>query len=80
MKREILKKWLLPCFSSKEEMENSMCNKWQEIENAMEEYRLSDGEPKIEKENFLDRLKKYFDETPREKVLEDWEKTKEFDK
>lgn len=31
-------------------------------------------------ENFVDRLKKYFDETPREKVLEDWKKTKEWDK
>jgi hypothetical protein len=30
-------------------------------------------------ENFVEKLKKYFEETPREKVLEDWEKTKEFD-
>lgn len=27
-------------------------------------------------ENFADELKKYFEETPREKVLEDWEKDK----
>jgi hypothetical protein len=25
----------------------------------------------------LDKLKKYFDETPREQVLKDWEETKE---
>ena len=31
-------------------------------------------------ENFVEKLKKYFEETPREKVLEDWEKTKELDK
>lgn len=30
-------------------------------------------------ENFVDKLKKYFQETPREKVLEDWEKSKDFD-
>ena len=30
-------------------------------------------------ENFVEKLKKYFEETPREKVLEDWEKTKEWD-
>ena len=30
-------------------------------------------------ENFVEKLKKYFEETPREKVLEDWEKTKECD-
>lgn len=28
---------------------------------------------------FVEKLKKYFEETPREKVLEDWEKTKEWD-
>ena len=30
--------------------------------------------------NFIEDLKKYFDETPREKVLEDWLKSKEFNK
>ncbi len=30
-------------------------------------------------ENFVEKLKKYFEETSREKVLEDWEKSKEFD-
>lgn len=30
-------------------------------------------------ENFAEKLKKYFEETPREKVLEDWEKTKNLD-
>lgn len=30
-------------------------------------------------ENFVEELKKYFKEMPREKVLEDWEKTKEWD-
>jgi hypothetical protein len=30
-------------------------------------------------ENFVDKLKKYFKETPREKVLEGWKKTKEYD-
>lgn len=29
-------------------------------------------------ENFVEKLKKYFEETLREKVLEDWEKTKEW--
>jgi hypothetical protein len=29
--------------------------------------------------NFVEELKNYFEETPREKVLEDWEKTKECD-
>ena len=29
--------------------------------------------------NFVEKLKKYFEETPREKVLEDWEKSKEWD-
>lgn len=32
------------------------------------------------KNNFYEDLKKYFEETPREKVLEDWEKSKECDK
>ena len=31
------------------------------------------------KNNFYKDLKKYFDETPREKVLEDWEKSKDCD-
>lgn len=31
-------------------------------------------------DNFVEDLKKYFDETPKEKVLEDWNKSKEFDK
>jgi hypothetical protein len=30
-------------------------------------------------DNFFEELKKYFQETPREKVLEDWAKSKEFD-
>lgn len=30
-------------------------------------------------ENFVEKLKKYFEETPRERALEDWEKTKEWD-
>lgn len=30
--------------------------------------------------NFYEDLKKYFETTPREKVLEDWAKSKEFDK
>ena len=30
-------------------------------------------------ESFVEKLKKYFEETPREKVLEDWEKSKEWD-
>ena len=29
--------------------------------------------------SFVEKLKEYFDRTPREKVLEDWEKTKEWD-
>lgn len=29
--------------------------------------------------NFYQELKKYFETTPREKVLEDWEKSKHFD-
>lgn len=29
--------------------------------------------------NLLDKLKKYFDETPREQVLADWEKSKDCD-
>jgi hypothetical protein len=29
--------------------------------------------------NFLEELKKYFDETPKDKILEDWVKTEEFD-
>ena len=29
--------------------------------------------------NFLEDLKKYFEVTPREKFLEDWAKTEEFD-
>lgn len=31
-------------------------------------------------DNFFDDLKKYFEVTPREKVLEDWAKSAEFDK
>lgn len=31
-------------------------------------------------ENFLDELKKYFETTSRDKILEDWEKSAEFDK
>ncbi len=30
--------------------------------------------------NFFNELKKYFDSTPREKILEDWAKSEEFDK
>lgn len=30
--------------------------------------------------NFFEELKKYFEVTPREKVLEDWSKSAEFDK
>ena len=30
--------------------------------------------------NFFEELKKYFEVTPREKVLEDWAKSAEFDK
>jgi hypothetical protein len=30
-------------------------------------------------ENFMNELEKYFEETPREKIFEDWEKSKEFD-
>jgi hypothetical protein len=30
-------------------------------------------------ENLVEQLKKYFETTSREKVLKDWEKTKEFD-
>lgn len=42
--------------------------------------RLSINECKTKyMENFAEKLKKYFEETPREKVLEDWEKTKECD-
>ena len=29
--------------------------------------------------NMLEQLKKYFEETPREQILKDWESTKEFD-
>lgn len=29
--------------------------------------------------NFLEELKKYFENTPREQVLADWEKSEEFD-
>jgi hypothetical protein len=32
-----------------------------------------------ESNNFVDRLQHYFDTTPREQVLKDWEETKEFD-
>jgi len=31
-------------------------------------------------ENFTEELEKYFKETPREKVLDDWEKSNEWDK
>ena len=34
----------------------------------------------MEKNNFFEDLKKYFENTPREKVLEDWAKSEEFDK
>lgn len=30
-------------------------------------------------DNFVEDLKKYFEETPRSKVLEDWAKTESFD-
>ena len=30
--------------------------------------------------NFYEKLKEYFTKTPREKVLDDWEKSKEFDR
>jgi hypothetical protein len=29
--------------------------------------------------NFLEELKQYFDNTPKEKILSDWSKTEEFD-
>ena len=38
---------------------------------------IEQQEPK--KENFFEELKKYFEVTPREKVLEDWAKSAEFD-
>lgn len=31
-------------------------------------------------ETIVEKLKEYFDNTPREKVLEDWDKSKEWDK
>ena len=31
-------------------------------------------------DNFLDKLKAYFKNTPKEKVLEDWNKSADFDK
>jgi hypothetical protein len=34
---------------------------------------------KKKNDNFLEELKKYFKETPKEKILEDWEKSKELD-
>ena len=34
----------------------------------------------LDKSSFVDRLKEYFENTPREKVLEDWAKTEQFDK
>ena len=30
-------------------------------------------------ENFVDKFKKYFDNTPEEKILEDWDKTEKYD-
>jgi hypothetical protein len=30
-------------------------------------------------DNFLEELKKYFKETPKDKILEDWSKSEEFD-
>lgn len=33
----------------------------------------------METNNFVEDLKKYFEETPRKKVLEDWAKSEEFD-
>lgn len=30
-------------------------------------------------ENFFEELKKYFESTPKDKILSDWEKTKDFD-
>lgn len=30
-------------------------------------------------DNFLDELKKYFESTPKEKILEDWAKSEKFD-
>lgn len=34
----------------------------------------------MDNNNFFEELKKYFEVTPREKVLEDWAKSIEFDK
>jgi hypothetical protein len=39
---------------------------------------LTQEEPKQES-NFYEKLKQYFEETPREKILEDWAKSAEFD-
>jgi hypothetical protein len=37
-KKEILKKYLRPLFNTDEEMEETFCNKWDELEKAMDEY------------------------------------------
>ena len=37
-KKEILKKYLRPLFNTNEEMEETFCNKWDELEKAMDEY------------------------------------------
>jgi len=34
---------------------------------------------KTKADNFLEELENYFNETPREKILADWEETKEWD-
>lgn len=48
-------------------------------ENGCQNRKRELVEPKQEN-NFYEKLKQYFEETPREKVLEDWAKSAEFDK
>jgi hypothetical protein len=49
---------------------------WQEIKDGIIRYAVDE---KQQENNFFESLQKYFKETPREKVLEDWAKSAEFD-
>jgi hypothetical protein len=49
---------------------------WQEIKDGIIRYAVDE---KQQENNFFKSLQKYFKETPREKVLEDWAKSAEFD-
>ena len=52
-KREILKEHLLPVFGDEKYMEEQMCNNWEEIEAAIDDYIEQLNKPCVSKQREL---------------------------